>query len=177
MKLHPMGSVLIQKMKIDSLRADITLFEAARAYCAADGRTKVMVTDIHAVLPMALRLRRSKFIDDYLANQEIEEQEINQVISQELKSNESSGERILACINGSPVDRPPLVLWRHFPVADQDPVNYAKATLDFQNRFDFDLIKVSPSSSYCLVDWNVKDEWRGNPEGTRDYIHYPISNP
>ena len=75
------GISLIQKMKIDSLRADITLFEAARAYCAADGRSKVIVSDIHAVLPMALRLRRSKFIDDYLANQEIEEQEINQVIS------------------------------------------------------------------------------------------------
>jgi uroporphyrinogen decarboxylase len=86
-------------------------------------------------------------------------------------------ERILACINGNPVDRPPLVLWRHFPVADQDPGEHAKATLDFQNRFDFDLIKVSPSSSYCLVDWNVKDEWRGNPEGTRDYIHYPITVP
>jgi uroporphyrinogen decarboxylase len=68
-------------------------------------------------------------------------------------------------------------LWRHFPVADQDPVEHSKATLDFQNRFDFDLIKVSPSSSYCLVDWNVKDEWRGNPEGTRDYRHYPISVP
>jgi uroporphyrinogen decarboxylase len=61
-------------------------------------------------------------------------------------------DRILACINGIPVDRPPLVLWRHFPVADQDPVEHSKATLDFQNRFDFDLIKVSPSSSYCLVE-------------------------
>jgi uroporphyrinogen decarboxylase len=86
-------------------------------------------------------------------------------------------DRILACINGNPVDRPPLVLWRHFPVADQDPVDHAQATIDFQNRFDFDLIKVSPSSSYCLLDWNVKDEWRGNPEGTRDYIHYPITVP
>jgi uroporphyrinogen decarboxylase len=86
-------------------------------------------------------------------------------------------ERILACINGTPVDRPPLVLWRHFPVADQEPLAHAKATLDFQNRFDFDLIKVSPSSSYCLVDWKVTDEWRGNPEGTRDYIYYPINAP
>lgn len=86
-------------------------------------------------------------------------------------------ERILACINGSQVDRPPLVLWRHFPVADQDPADLVKATLDFQNRFDFDLIKVSPSSSYCLVDWNVNDEWRGNPEGTRDYVKYPITVP
>jgi magnesium chelatase subunit I len=77
------GISLIQKMKIDSLRADITLFEAARAYCAADARLKVTKSDIEAVLPMALRLRRSKFMDDYLANQDIEEQEIDQIVSQE----------------------------------------------------------------------------------------------
>jgi magnesium chelatase subunit I len=77
------GISLIQKMKIDSLRADITLFEAARAYCAADARLKVTKSDIEAVVPMALRLRRSKFMDDYLANQDIEEQEIGQIVTQE----------------------------------------------------------------------------------------------
>jgi magnesium chelatase subunit I len=77
------GISLIKKMKIDSLRADITLFEAARAYCAADARLKVTKSDIEAVVPMALRLRRSKFMDDYLANQDIEEQEIGQIVTQE----------------------------------------------------------------------------------------------
>lgn len=77
------GISFIQKMKIDSLRADITLFEAARAYCAADARQNVTKEDIEAVLPMALRLRRSKFMDDYLAHQDVEEQEIVQLLSQE----------------------------------------------------------------------------------------------
>lgn len=77
------GISLIQKLKIDSLRADITLFEAARAYCAADARMQVTRSDIEAVVPMALRLRRSKFMDDYLANQDIEEQEIGQIVSKE----------------------------------------------------------------------------------------------
>jgi len=86
-------------------------------------------------------------------------------------------ERMLACVNKTKVDRPPLVLWRHFPVADQDPLDLAKATLDFQSRFDFDLIKVSPSSSYCITDWKAQDEWRGNPEGTREYIHHPVASP
>jgi magnesium chelatase subunit I len=75
------GVGIIQDLKINSLRADVTLFEAARAYCAADGRTKVCLSDIQAVAPLALRLRRSKFMDDYLATQEIEEQEIEQVIT------------------------------------------------------------------------------------------------
>lgn len=86
-------------------------------------------------------------------------------------------DRILACIAGSQVDRPPLVLWRHFPVADQDPLELARATLEFQDRFEFDLIKVTPSSSYCIYDWNSRDDWRGNPEGTREYTQYPISTP
>ncbi len=89
----------------------------------------------------------------------------------------NSRDRIFATIDGTPVDRPPLILWRHFPVADQDPLSLAKATLDFQNRFGFDLIKVTPSSSYCVYDWNARDEWRGNPEGTREYTQYPISSP
>jgi uroporphyrinogen decarboxylase len=86
-------------------------------------------------------------------------------------------ERMEECVNGGKVDRPPVILWRHFPVADQDPFDHAKATMDFQHRFDFDLIKVSPSSSYCLVDWNVVDQWQGHPEGTREYLHYPIASP
>ncbi len=75
------GVSIIQDLKINSLRADVTLFEAARAYCAADGRSKVEIRDIQAVAPLALRLRRSKFMEDYLSTQEIEENEIDQVIA------------------------------------------------------------------------------------------------
>lgn len=89
----------------------------------------------------------------------------------------NSRDRIFASFTGMPVDRPPLTFWRHFPIADQDPFHLAKASLDFQHRFDLDLIKVTPSSSYCLYDWNVLDEWHGNPEGTRDYTDHPVSLP
>jgi uroporphyrinogen decarboxylase len=89
----------------------------------------------------------------------------------------NSRDRTFASFAGAPVDRPPLILWRHFPVADQDPMSFARATMDFQHRFDFDLIKVTPSSSYCLYDWNARDEWRGNPEGTREYTQHIISSP
>jgi magnesium chelatase subunit I len=70
------GIKLIQKLKIDSLRAEITLLEAARAYAAADNRIRVEVEDLHLVAPMALRLRRSKFMGDYLNQQDTEEAEI-----------------------------------------------------------------------------------------------------
>jgi magnesium chelatase subunit I len=57
---------------LDSLRAEITLFEAARAYAAADAREEVTEDDLRTVAPMALRLRRSTYIDQYLADQNTE---------------------------------------------------------------------------------------------------------
>ncbi len=86
-------------------------------------------------------------------------------------------ERIEACIAGEVLDRPPVALWRHFPVDDQHPITLASAVLTFQRTYDFDFVKVTPSSSYCLVDWGARDEWRGNPEGTRDYTYRVIQNP
>lgn len=87
-------------------------------------------------------------------------------------------ERLQACITGDPaLDRPPVALWRHFPVDDQTPETLAAATLHFQRTFDFDLVKVTPASSFCLRDWGVEDEWEGNPEGTRTYTKSLIAKP
>lgn len=85
--------------------------------------------------------------------------------------------RLEICLSGKMVDRPPVALWRHFPVDDQTPEGLAYATLVFQRTFDFDLVKVSPSSSFCLKDWGVEDEWRGATEGTRDYTSRVIQHP
>lgn len=70
----------VQKMGIDSLRAEITWFEAARAYAAADGRTEVTQEDLRAVAPMALRLRRSQFMTEYFKNQQGEEEELSNLL-------------------------------------------------------------------------------------------------
>jgi magnesium chelatase subunit I len=67
---------LVKKMGIDSLRAEITWFEAARAHAAADGRLKVQPSDLREVASMALRLRRSRFIVDYFNDQQKEEDEL-----------------------------------------------------------------------------------------------------
>lgn len=86
-------------------------------------------------------------------------------------------ERIQACINGQSLDRPPVALWRHFPVDDQDPKPLAEATLHFQQSYDFDLVKVTPASSFCLKDWGVEDKWMGHTEGTREYTKRIIHDP
>ena len=67
---------LVQQMGIDSLRAEITWFESARAYAAADGREEVTTADLKAVAPMALRLRRSHFMNEYFKGQINEEKEL-----------------------------------------------------------------------------------------------------
>jgi magnesium chelatase subunit I len=74
------GLDLIASFEIASLRAEITLFEAARALAAADDRTVVTIDDLRQVAPLALRLRRSKFINQYFEKQEIEENEIAEAI-------------------------------------------------------------------------------------------------
>jgi magnesium chelatase subunit I len=71
---------LVQQMEIDSLRAEITWFEAARAYAAADGRLTVRSSDLRAVAPMALRLRRSEFMAGFFELQEKEEKEMERLI-------------------------------------------------------------------------------------------------
>lgn len=85
--------------------------------------------------------------------------------------------RLEACLAGERPDRPPAALWRHFPVDDQTPDGLAAATAAFQNAFDFDLIKVTPASSFCIKDWGVDDRWAGNPEGTRDYTRRAVAAP
>jgi len=86
-------------------------------------------------------------------------------------------QRLTNCISGNKIDRTPVALWRHFPVEDQDPARLARAVVTFQQTYDFDLVKITPASSFCLVDWGVRDEWKGNPEGTREIIDFPIKNP
>ena len=97
--------------------------------------------------------------------------------TQQLKYTNSHRVRLERVISGEAPDRVPVALWRHFPVDDQSPENLAAATIDFQKSYDFDLVKVTPASSYCLKDWGIKDEWTGAAEGTRDYISRVIHTP
>lgn len=71
---------LVQKMGVDSLRAEITWFEAARAYAAADGHDEVSLEDLKAVAAMTLRLRRSTYMNEYFKGQQGEEREMQMLL-------------------------------------------------------------------------------------------------
>jgi magnesium chelatase subunit I len=86
------GLELIDDLRLDSLRAEITLFEAARAYAIAAGRLVVRKEDLFAVAPMALRLRRSAFITEYLKKQKVEEEELAAAVSRIFSTGEPPSE-------------------------------------------------------------------------------------
>jgi magnesium chelatase subunit I len=70
------GLDLVQQLEVDSMRAEITLFEAARAYAAADDRDEVVPADIGAVATIALRLRQSQGLDDFHRTQRTEDERL-----------------------------------------------------------------------------------------------------
>lgn len=74
------GIALIQRMKIASLRAELTLLESARALAAADNRAEVRMDDLHAVAPMALRMRRSDFMTRFFEEQAAEDSDLNDAL-------------------------------------------------------------------------------------------------
>ncbi len=83
-------------------------------------------------------------------------------------------ERVLAAVHGERPDRIPVSFWRHWPKVDQTAEGLAKAVAAWQSTYDFDLVKVTPTSGYCIEDWGARFVDRGNREGTRDYVQRPI---
>ena len=103
----------------------------------------------------------------------------------------SKPERLEATFRGEAV-----ALWRHWPgpvlvtlgplaqgqrvqdkCDDQRAEDLAAAHLAFQQQYDFDFIKVTPASSFCLEDWGVETCYRGNNEGSREYLRRPVQSP
>ncbi|MDX1995829.1 MAG: ATP-binding protein [bacterium] len=81
-----LGLALVQALDIDSHRAEYSLFEAARAYAAADGRVNVTQEDIRMVAPMALRQRRSEFMSNFFEMQKEEDAKILATVDQLARS-------------------------------------------------------------------------------------------
>ena len=75
-RARDLGLELIQNLEIASNRAEITLFEAAKAYAAADDRAKVLETDVEAVALIALRMRQSSGLAEFLRYQKNEDDKL-----------------------------------------------------------------------------------------------------
>lgn len=71
----------------------------------------------------------------------------------------------------------PVAFWQHHPVADQQGDSLADATCAFQQRFDCDLVKITPASSFQLRDLGQTDSWEGDPIGRRTFGPGPVTAP
>ena len=63
-------------------------------------------------------------------------------------------ERIRATLDGQETDRPPICLWRHWPIEDHESAHsLATAMVRWQRELDCDLVKHAPAGSYVIEDW------------------------
>lgn len=76
------GLDLVQALEIDSHRAEYTLFEAARAHAASDGRDLATLHDLKAVALLALRERQSDFMTQFFSQQAQDDERIHARLSQ-----------------------------------------------------------------------------------------------
>jgi len=86
-------------------------------------------------------------------------------------------ERVRAALKGEEVDRPPMSLWRHWPVDDETPAGLAAATLHWQREFDFDFVKFMPTGTYGIEDWGAETIYRPTDNGTRTVVRYGVQQP
>lgn len=77
-----LGLQLVKSMEIDSNRAEITLFEAARAHAAADERLEVETADIEAVALLSLRQRTSQALTKFFQEQTEEDARMKVIFAQ-----------------------------------------------------------------------------------------------
>ena len=84
-------------------------------------------------------------------------------------------ERIRAAVKCQPTDRTCVALWRHFPVDDMTPEGLAKRHLEFQAKFDWDLVKFTPTGTYGIIDWGAETVWQPNNTGVRTVIKFGVN--
>ena len=89
-------------------------------------------------------------------------------------------ERINATLRGQPTDHTPIALWRHFPNDDLRAETFAARVVEFQKKFEFDFVKVTPASSYPAEMYGAtfRVPSPGSPrlrEGTRENVTHPVN--
>jgi len=91
-------------------------------------------------------------------------------------NNMNSRERIYKTINKEKTDRIPAAFWSHFPFEDETSDGLANAIINFQNKYDFDLIKITPISGYFAEAYGAKFIKLNSKidKGSRECISFPI---
>ena len=85
-------------------------------------------------------------------------------------------ERINKAFRSESTDFVPYALWKHFPEYDKSPEGLFKAQLEFQDKFDSDIMKISIHGRTFLVDFGAELGGYNPDSGSRICIKQPIQD-
>ena len=85
-------------------------------------------------------------------------------------------ERINKAFKSEPTDFVPYALWKHFPEYDKTPEGLFKAQMEFQKKFDSDIMKIAIHGRTFIVDFGAELGGYNPDSGSRICIRQPIQN-
>lgn len=83
-------------------------------------------------------------------------------------------ELIKKAFKAEPTERVPYAIWKHFPEFDKTPEGLLKAQMDFQKKFDSDIMKISISGRAFASDFGAELGGYDPVSGSRICVKYPI---
>jgi len=88
----------------------------------------------------------------------------------------SHRERIEMIMRGDEPDRFAASVWRHFYHKETTAGDLAEAMLDFQDKFDWDFMKINPRASYHVEDWGNRLRWSQNEFRKHLKLEFGVKN-
>jgi len=86
-------------------------------------------------------------------------------------------ERVERALHGEKVDRPPVTVWRHFYDRESSMDGLVDSMIEFQRRFDWDLVKINPRASYHVEDWGLSLKWSQSETCKHEKLSFPVACP
>ncbi len=74
-------------------------------------------------------------------------------------------ERIEKALKGEEIDRVPISVWRHFPGKDLTAQAQINSIVQFQERYDWDFVKLMYRNNFLLQDWGLISDEVQHPYG------------
>jgi len=81
---------------------------------------------------------------------------------------------IRTSLKAKPTEKVPYAVWKHFPEFDKTPEGLFEAQMNFQNKFDSDIMKISISGRAFASDFGAEIGGYDPVSGSRVGVKYPI---
>ena len=81
---------------------------------------------------------------------------------------------IKKALKAEPTEKVPYAIWKHFPEFDKGSEGLLKAQMEFQNKFDSDIMKISISGRAFATDFGAELGGYDPDSGSRICVKYPI---